>query len=50
MLSYVGGSVTIIDNLKKFCEINNLKYSSMSNLSRGIGNTNNGFKCIKYKQ
>lgn len=35
----------IIDNLKLFCIENNLKYSTMSNLSRGIGRTNKGWKC-----
>jgi hypothetical protein len=35
----------VIDNLKLFCDDNNLKYSTMSNLSRGIGKTNKGWKC-----
>ena len=35
----------VIDNLRLFCDKNNLKYSTMSNLSRGIGKTNKGWKC-----
>lgn len=39
------GSVIISYHLKSFCEENNLVYSTMSNLSRGIGKTNKGWKC-----
>jgi hypothetical protein len=35
----------IIDNLRLFCDENNLKYSTMSNLSRGVGKMNKGWKC-----
>lgn len=38
-------TIMVIDNLKQFCIENKLKYSTMSNLSRGIGKTNNGWKC-----
>jgi hypothetical protein len=39
------GTVIITKNLRKFCEDNKLKYSTMSNLSRGIGKTNGEWKC-----
>jgi hypothetical protein len=39
------GNVILTKNLRKFCEDNKLKYSTMSNLSRGIGKTNGGWKC-----
>jgi len=39
------GLVIITKNLRKFCDDNKLKYSTMSNLSRGIGKTNKGWKC-----
>jgi len=35
----------ITEHLRKFCDENNLTYSTMSNLSRGIGKTNKGWKC-----
>jgi len=39
------GKVFLIENLNKFCKENELIYSTMSNLSRGIGNSNKGWKC-----
>lgn len=39
------GEISITQNLNKFCEENKLVYSTMSNLSRGIGKTNKGWKC-----
>jgi len=39
------GLVIITNNLRLSCEKNNLVYSTMSNLSRGIGKTNKGWKC-----
>lgn len=43
------GLVIITENLRKFCEENKLKYSTMSNLSRGIGKTNKGWMCFLNK-
>lgn len=41
----------IVTDLHKFCDDNNLKYSTMSNLSRGIGRTNKGWTCkLKIKK
>lgn len=37
--------IFITENLNKFCDENKLVYSTMSNLSRGIGKTNKGWKC-----
>lgn len=39
------GEIFLIDNLNKFCKENELIYSTMSNLSRGIGSSNKGWKC-----
>jgi hypothetical protein len=39
------GKIFVIENLNKFCKENRLIYSTMSNLSRGIGNSNKGWKC-----
>jgi intein/homing endonuclease len=39
------GDIFIVNNLMKFCISNNLVYSTMSNLSRGIGNSNKGWIC-----
>jgi len=39
------GNIIICNHLKSFCIENNLVYSTMSNLARGIGNTNKGWKC-----
>lgn len=39
------GNIIICNHLKSFCNENNLVYSTMSNLTRGIGNTNKGWKC-----
>jgi len=38
-------NVFVTNNLREFCDKNNLVYSTMSNLSRGIGKTNKGWKC-----
>jgi hypothetical protein len=38
-------NVIVTNNLREFCNKNNLVYSTMSNLSRGIGKTNKGWKC-----
>jgi len=35
----------ITNHLKSFCDENRLTYSSISNLSRGIGNSCKGWKC-----
>lgn len=39
------GNDHIVENLNKFCKENNLKYSTMSNLSRGIGKNHKGWSC-----
>ena len=39
------GNIIITSYLKDFCIKNNLVYSTMSNLSRGIGKINKGWKC-----
>jgi len=39
------GDIFVIEDLNKFCKENGLIYSTMSNLSRGIGNSNKGWKC-----
>jgi len=39
------GEIFLIENLNKFCKENELVYSTMSNLSRGIGSSNRGWKC-----
>jgi hypothetical protein len=44
-LTNPNGLIIITDNLKLSCTDNDLNYSTMSNLSRGIGNTNKGWKC-----
>jgi len=44
------GNVMIVDHLKNFCNQHKLTYSTMSNLSRGIGSTNKGWKCILLKK
>jgi hypothetical protein len=38
-------TIIITDDLKTFCVENGIVYSTMSNLSRGIGKTNKGWKC-----
>jgi hypothetical protein len=49
-LTNSNGEVIIVNNLKSFCEENKLAYSSISNLSRGIGKTNKGWKCEEIKK
>jgi hypothetical protein len=44
-LTNINGLVIISNNLKSFCDNNGLGYSTMSNLSRGIGITSKGWKC-----
>ncbi len=44
-LSSPSGEIIITEHLSKFCEENKLVYSTMSNLSRGIGKTNKGWRC-----
>jgi hypothetical protein len=39
------GKIFVTDNLNKFCKENKLVYSTMSNVSRGIGKSNHGWKC-----
>lgn len=39
------GEEIITNHLRLFCNENNLVYSTMSNLSRGIGRINKGWKC-----
>ena len=49
-LTNPNGNVIISYHLKSFCEENNLTYSTMSNLSRGIGKTNKGWRCKLIKK
>lgn len=44
-LTNPNGRIIISTNLKSFCEENNLVYSTISNLSRGIGNSSKGWQC-----
>jgi hypothetical protein len=39
------GKIMITNHLRHFCDENNLVYSTMSNLSRGIGFSNKGWRC-----
>lgn len=45
----MNGKTFIVSHLRKFCEENNLVFSTMSNLSRGIGKTCKGWKCNKFE-
>lgn len=42
------GEEILVKNLRRFCDENNIVFSTMSNLSRGIGKTSKGWKCKQF--